>query len=147
MGKSAHGVLFLSGEVPVPILSVVSSGTRQPFRNRLSKLNHAIISTILREIVSPYWSRSSRKVSSRRVSLVDNSSVALHTRTYSGLIPDTGPSVAAASISVADSPAFLAITTLDCAGGAVGRGIRHGSLPVFEARTALYNPKSRHRAE
>src|ERR1700745_620010 len=69
MEKSAHGVLFSSGEVPVPILSVISSGTRQPFRNRLSKLNHAIISTILREIVSPYWSRSSRKVSSRRVPL------------------------------------------------------------------------------
>jgi len=41
MEKSTHGVLFSSGEVPVPILSVVSSGTRQPFRNRLSKLNHS----------------------------------------------------------------------------------------------------------
>src|ERR1700751_3884346 len=30
---------FSSGEVPVRILSVVSSGTRQPFRDRLSKLN------------------------------------------------------------------------------------------------------------
>ena len=50
MEKSAHGVRFSSGQIPVPILSVVSSGTRQPFRNRLSKLNHAIISTILREI-------------------------------------------------------------------------------------------------
>src|ERR1700733_734385 len=28
MEKSTHGVLFSSGEVPVPILSVVSSGTR-----------------------------------------------------------------------------------------------------------------------
>jgi hypothetical protein len=41
MEKSTRGVLFSSGEVPVPILSVVSSGTRQPFRNRLSKLNHS----------------------------------------------------------------------------------------------------------
>src|SRR5277367_6907184 len=104
-----------SGEVLVPTLSVVSSGTRHPFKNRLSILNQPIISTTLREIVSPYLSRSSRKVSSRNVPVFDNSSVALHTRTYSGLIPDTGPSVAAASISAADSPAFLAITTLACA--------------------------------
>ena len=96
----------------VGFLSVVSSGTLHPFRNRLSMLNQPIISTSLREIVSPYWSISSRKVSSRSVPLFDNSSVALHTRTYSGLIPDTGPSVAAASISVAERPAFLAITTL-----------------------------------
>src|SRR5690349_16101319 len=41
-----------------------------------------------------YLSRSSRTVSSRNVPLFDNSSVALHTRTYSGLIRDTGPSVA-----------------------------------------------------
>src|ERR1700733_5491629 len=72
---------FASGEVPVPILSVVSSGTRHPFRNRLSRLNHAIISTILREIVSPYLSRSSLNVSSRKVALFDNSSVALQTKT------------------------------------------------------------------
>ena len=38
-----------------------------PFKNRLSILNHPIISTILREIVSPCLSRSSRKVSSRNV--------------------------------------------------------------------------------
>src|SRR5580658_3821059 len=104
-----------SGEVLVPTLSLVSSGTRHPFKNRLSILNQPIISTILREIVSPYLARSSRNVSSRNVPLLDNSSVALHTRIYSGLIPDTGPSVAAASISTADSPAFLAITTLACA--------------------------------
>src|SRR5579864_5739298 len=94
-----------SGEVFVPTLSVVSSGTRHPFKNKLSILNHPIISTILRETVSPYLSKSSR----------DDSSVALHTRTYSGLIPDTGPSVAAASISAEDRPAFLAICTLACA--------------------------------
>src|SRR3984893_775371 len=68
-----------SGEVLVPTLSVVSSGTRHPFRNRLSILNQPIISTTLREIVSPYLSRSSRKVSSRNVPVFDNSSVALHT--------------------------------------------------------------------
>jgi hypothetical protein len=85
-----------SGEVLVPTLSVVSSGTRHPFKNKLSILNQPIISTILREIVSPYLSRSSCRVSSRNVPLFDNSSVALHTRTYSGLIPDTRSSVAAA---------------------------------------------------
>src|ERR1700722_15348339 len=106
------GGIHASGEVLVPTLSVVSSGTRHPFRNRLSILNQPIISTIFLEIVSPYLSRSSRKVSSRNVPVFDNSSVALHTRTYSGLIPDTGPSVAAASISAADRPAFLAMTTL-----------------------------------
>src|ERR1700746_1483459 len=104
-----------SGEVLVPTLSVVSSGTRHPFKNRLSILNQPIMSTILREIVSPYLSRSSPKVSSRNVPLFDNSSVALHTRTYSGLIPDTGSSLAAASISAGDRPAFLAICTLACA--------------------------------
>src|ERR1700739_1604363 len=104
-----------SGEVLVPTLSLVSSGTRQPFKNRLSILNQPIISTIFRQVVSPYLSRSSRKVSSRKVPLFDNSSVAFHTRIYSGLIPDTGPSVAAASISAADRPAFLAIRTLACA--------------------------------
>src|ERR1700747_3363554 len=104
-----RNALHPSGEALIPTLSVVSSGTRHPFKNRLSILNQPIISTILREIVSPYLSRSSRRVSSRNVPLFDNSSVALHTRTYSGLIPDTGPSVAAASISVAVRPAFLAI--------------------------------------
>jgi hypothetical protein len=62
-----------SGEVLVPTLSVVSSGTRHPFKNRPSILNQPIISTILREIVSPYLSRSLRKVSSRNVPLFDNS--------------------------------------------------------------------------
>ena len=70
--------------------------------NRLSILNQPIMSTILREIVSPYLSRSSPKVSSRNVPIFDNSSVVLHTRTYSGLIPDTGSSVAAASISAGE---------------------------------------------
>src|ERR1700746_1689806 len=46
-----------SGEVLVPTLSVVSSGTRHPFRNRLSILNQPIISTILRELVYPYLYR------------------------------------------------------------------------------------------
>src|ERR1700747_1004318 len=110
-----RNALHPSGEVLVPTLSVVSSGTLHPFRNRLSILNQPIISTIFREIVSPYLSRSSRKVSSRNVPVFDNSSVALHTRTYSGLMPDTAPSVAAASISASDRPAFLAITTLACA--------------------------------
>jgi hypothetical protein len=34
-----------SGEVLVPTLSVVSSGTRHPFKNRLSILNQPIISS------------------------------------------------------------------------------------------------------
>src|SRR5271155_5006688 len=106
---------FASGEVPVPILSVVSSGTRHPLRKRLSRLNQAIIRTSLRVVTSPYLFRSSPSVSSGRVPLFDSSSVALHTRTYSGLIPDTGPSLPAASISAGDKPAFLAIRTLACA--------------------------------
>ena len=65
MTYAAKSLELPSGEVPVPILSVVSSGTRQPFRKRLSRLNHAIIKTSLRVIVSPYFSRSSLKVSSR----------------------------------------------------------------------------------
>src|SRR5271163_835370 len=105
---------FASGEVPVPILSVVSSGTRHPLRKRLSRLNHAIIKTSLRVIASPYLFMSSLSVSSCSVPLFDNSSVALHTRTYSGLMPTTGPSLPTASISLADRPVFLAIRVLAC---------------------------------
>src|SRR6476646_12190778 len=82
MTRTCHYVPYLgrhpSGEVLIPSLSVVSSGTRHPFKNKLSILNQPIISTILREIVSPYLSRSSRKVSSRNMPVFDNSSVALH---------------------------------------------------------------------
>ena len=41
MEKSTHGVLFSSGEVLVPILSVVSSGTRQPSLNTDKTTNAA----------------------------------------------------------------------------------------------------------
>lgn len=48
----------------LPILSVVSIGTRQPFTNRLIKLNRQITTTYLRQSVSPYFRRSSARVSS-----------------------------------------------------------------------------------
>src|ERR1700691_5018927 len=105
---------YPSGEVPVPILSVVSRGTRHPFKNRLSKLNHAIIKTSFRETVSPYLLRTMLKVYSRSVPLLDSSSVAWQTSTYSGSMPATASSLAAASISFDERPTFRAIRVLAC---------------------------------
>jgi hypothetical protein len=42
------------GEVLPPILSVVSSGTLHPLRNRLSRLQQAMSSTYLRQMVAFY---------------------------------------------------------------------------------------------
>ena len=41
------------GEVRWPILSVVSMGTLVPLRNRLSRLNHAMVAMYLRVVVVP----------------------------------------------------------------------------------------------
>src|SRR5271165_1605543 len=87
------------GEALFPILSVVSSGTRQAFKTRLRKLKNEITTTYLRQRVSPYFRKSSVRVWSVSVAERESSSVALHKRTYSGLTPSTGPSLAAASIS------------------------------------------------
>ena len=69
------------GAVRCPSLSVVSSGTRQPFKNRLSRLNQAMRSTNFRQIVSSYRANNALKVSSVNVAVSESSSVALQSRT------------------------------------------------------------------
>jgi len=51
----------------VPIFSVISIGTRQPFKKMLRRLNQPIISTSLRVIASPWRLRRSWRVESVRV--------------------------------------------------------------------------------
>jgi hypothetical protein len=65
-------------EVLVPIFSVTSIGTRQPFKKMLRRLNQQIISTSLRVITSPWRLRRSWRVESVTVPELESSSVALH---------------------------------------------------------------------
>lgn len=51
--QGAAHALYPSGDFLEPILSVVSMGTRQPFKKRLSRLNQEIARTSLRVIVVP----------------------------------------------------------------------------------------------
>ncbi len=49
-----HGLVnYGRGEVLSPILSVVSMGTRVPLRNKLRRLNQAMVAMYLRVIVGP----------------------------------------------------------------------------------------------
>src|SRR5579862_70236 len=102
------------GEVRLPILSVVSSGTLVPFRKRLSRLNQAIMATYLRVVITPKVSSSAVSVSSVRVWAWESSSVARQISTYSGSTPDTEPSEAAAEISAWLSPALPASVVFAC---------------------------------
>src|ERR1700678_1357269 len=69
-----------SGDALSPILSAVSSGTRHPWRKRLSKLNHEIMRISLRQATSSYRFNSSDSVSFVNEAVHESSSVALHTR-------------------------------------------------------------------
>src|SRR5580700_2676217 len=102
------------GEVRLPILSVVSSGTLVPFRKRLSRLNQAIMATYLRVVATPKVSSSAVSVSSVRVWAWESSSVARQISTYSGSMPVTEPSEAAAEMSASLSPALPAIVAFAC---------------------------------
>jgi hypothetical protein len=45
---------YLTGADSLPILSIVSKGTRHPLIKQLSRLNHEMIRMILRVMVSPW---------------------------------------------------------------------------------------------
>src|SRR5271156_3574406 len=113
-GRQGPAGVCQIGEVRLPILSVVSSGTLVPLRKRLSRLNQAIMATYLRVVAAPKVSSSAVSVSSVRVWAWESSSVARQIGGFGGSMRVTGPPGAGGEIAAGFSPVLPAIGVFAC---------------------------------